>query len=188
MLRNLFNVIFILMACVAILTGCSTEKKASKENFKKAVSEWQQQSGGYLAGTSTLPVSIPVTQAPKIVVRNFADLSIAGMVTVVKEQAAQGAAKGTPEEQYTYTLTDLGKKYFTPGKGFKTTNPEVTEITEFTVQADAKPNTAIVKYKYNDVPTELGKLVNKSAKADIYDGVIKLVLTDKGWKSTTTGY
>jgi hypothetical protein len=170
---------------VVTLAGCSPEKKANKENFKKAVTEWQQQDGGYLAGTKTLPTSMPVENAPKLVVRNFASLSFAGMVDVIKEQAANSNAGENAQLQYKYSLTESGKKYYTPGKGFKVSNPEDIEIMEFTPPAEdakEKTKTVVVKYKYKDVPTELGKLVNKDAKVENYDGVSKLILTDKGWK------
>lgn len=184
-----FRSLFLMVMCVAVLVGCSSEKTANKENFKKAITEWQQQYGGYLAGTGVLPTTLPVDRAPKLLVRNFAALSFAGMVTVVKEPIAGSKIKTGGQLQYKYSLTELGKKYYVPGKGFKATAPEVTDIGEFADFVDTAagaPKAVTVKYKYRDVPTELGKIVNKTEKAEVYDGVQKLVLTDSGWKVSPT--
>lgn len=188
MTRKGFNVAFFLLACTVLMTGCSSEKTANKANFKKAILEWQQQqNGGYLAGTKTLPASLVAAQVPKLFVRNFAMLSRAGLVNVVLDENAKGS-DGVAQPQYKYSLTESGKKYYTPEKGFRVAIPQLVEVTDFTPPTNGPggEKTTTVRFKYKNIPTELGKLVNPEAKEELYDGAVQLVLTENGWKPSIT--
>lgn len=181
------KVVFLLMTYAPLMIGCSSKNTANKDNFKKAITEWQQQYGGYLAGTKTLPTTLQADRAPKLIVRNFAMLSAAGLVSVVLDKNAKDSSTGAVQPQYKYSLTELGKKSYVPEKGFKTSVPQLTEIVDFTPPADGNggKKTTTVRYKYKDVPSDLGKIINKNAKEEIYDGAIQLELTDKGWKASS---
>ena len=188
MTREGFKVAFFLLACIVLITGCSSPKTANKANFKKAIVEWQQQqNGGYLAGTKTFPTSLVASQVPKLFVRNFAMLSRAGLVDVVLDENAKGS-DGVAQPQYKYSLTESGKKYYTPDKGFRVAIPQLVEVTDFTppINGPGGVKTSTVRYKYKSMPTELGKLVNPEAKEELYDGAVQLVLTENGWKPSVT--
>ena len=181
-----FNAAVLLLVCAALVAGCSSEKTANKANFKKAILEWQQLKNGiYMAGTKTLPTSLAASQVPRLFVRNFAMLSRAGLVDVVLDQKAKGS-DGAVQPQYKYSLTESGKKHYTPDKGFKIADPQFIEITGFTPPTDGPggAKTTIVRFKYKNIPTELGKLINPEAKEEVYDGAAQLVLTEKGWKAS----
>ncbi len=187
MARKWLNVAFVLLTCAVLVAGCSSEKTANKANFKKAIVEWQQQNGGYLAGTKTLPASVVAARVPRLIARNFAMLSRAGLVDVVLDENAKGS-DGVAQPQYEYSLTESGKKYYTPGKGFRVAIPQLVEVTDFTPPTNGPggAKTTTVRFKYKNIPTELGKLVNPEAKEELYDGAAQLVLTENGWKSSVT--
>lgn len=192
MITKWINAVFVLMTCAALVTGCSSEKQVSKENFKKAIVEWNQQNGGYMLGTNTIPLSLPAVNTPKMYVRNFAKLSFAGMVTIVLEPTSRGKGNSSAQQHYNYSLTELGKKYYTPDKGFKVATPGEVEVEEFIERTDSTKGgvkTYLVKYKYTSTPTDLGKIIYKDDVKELSNGigVLQLDLTDSGWKAHTLG-
>lgn len=189
MLYHLRNAAFMLLTCTFIFAGCSAEKKPTKENFQKAIIEWNRQNGGYMLATDTIPLTLPAVNTPKMYVRNFAMLSRAGMVEVVLEPAAE---TDKSKQQYKYTLTELGKKHYTPNKGFKVSTPEVLEIEDVKEKGgDTKGGvkTYYVRYKFKGIPNDLGKIIYKDTTEGLSgNSALQLDLADTGWKAHEIGH
>ena len=176
----------VLLVCFVFVTACSSEKKPSKENFKKALAEWSKTDEGFYIGTKELPVKVRMGEGNPNVMRVFGSLVRAGMMTA-KDTHPGGTVyyvNGVLQNSTIFDVSEKGKKYWADGKGLKGADIEVIEIINFTEPAPdsngAKATT--VKYKTKLVPGELMKLVDKEAKEEISENEQKLVLTDTGWK------
>lgn len=185
-MQKRFLVFVVLMVCFVFVTACSSEKKPTRENFKKALAEWSKTDEGFYIGTNELPVKVRMNEGNPNILRVFYSLVNAGMMSA--KQTHPGVTvyyvNGIIQNSTIFAVSEKGQKYYVQGKGLKGADFEVTEIINFTEPAPdsngAKATT--VKYKAKMIPGELMKLVDKDAKEEILEKEQKLVLTDTGWK------
>jgi hypothetical protein len=202
---SLFSLVILLLA----LTGCNNPKDVNKENFTKAINNSFKDS---MRACINFDVKFPVqfqtefglyrnTSMDEVkVISQYEALADVGLLVLQKSEKTSGTGFDYRNNTtYIVNLTESGKKYFQPKKGFCYGDREVTEIVNFTEPTEVlgmafKASQVNFKYQTKNLAPWINKLqqLNKIGvfpyvKADIdstsspVEKSTSLVLTNNGW-------
>ena len=191
------------------LTGCNNPKDANKENFTKAINNSFKES---MRACIDLNAQFPVKFETEfglyrntsmdefIFISRYEALAEIGLLVLKKSENSSGRGFDYRNKTtYIFNLTEEGKKYFQPKKGFCYGDREVTEIVNFTEPTEVlgmtfKASQVNFKYQTKNLAPWVNKLqklkkmgVFPYVKADIdsisspVEKSTSLVLANNGW-------
>ncbi len=167
-----------MIACV----GCSDPKAANEKNFGNAIAEFLKHEGesdSYCAGFKEYPHTNELGLGNELVA--------VGLLKVVGKYQDIWSSS-------VHDLTEKGRKFFTPGKGFCYGQPKLHRIVNFSEPSSLGPYTmseVIYEYRIENIPEwALEEAVRKgharvreavSSKKEPIREEDTLILTNNGW-------